>query len=105
MTNYTLDRENAARKRSQEVSALNDLRDVAGNETPARASHYVYLWKELRADAADTQADNERIAHAAQHAHELAGNASTELQASGASIKESLAAIGELADGAEKTQV
>jgi methyl-accepting chemotaxis protein len=106
MTDHELNRGNAARKLAHGASGLGHFGEAAGtiSDIPVRASQHLRLWKELRADAADTQADNERVAHAAKHAHELAGSASTELQASGATITEALAAIGELIDGAEKAQ-
>jgi methyl-accepting chemotaxis protein len=78
-----------------------DICDIAGeiDGTATRVEHSAKLSTELRSEAEDTNADNERIASAARHAHEVASKASTELRTSSTAVAASLDGIRRLVDG------
>jgi methyl-accepting chemotaxis protein len=78
-----------------------DICDIAGeiDGTATRVEHSAKLSTELRSEAEDTNADNERIASAAGHAHEVASKASAELRSSSTAVAASLDGIRKLVDG------
>ncbi len=102
MTGSAPDSDRILREIADQAGTLGlEICDIAGDidGTAARVARQAELSQELRGKAAETSAGNERIAAAAQHAHEVAGRASGEVAASRGTVEASLDGIHGLVEG------
>jgi len=83
-----------------------EICDIAGNveEVAVQAKQQAELFKGLRLAASETSAGNERITKAARDARDVAGRASTEVEASRETVTSSLDKIHGLVEGVEKME-